>query len=168
MTRIVEWEERDSDYQEGARYKVDAYHLIGPGAKLSREERISILPELLRSPEPLDRILARTYLYQLHATLPPVWVVVETEDSPNLNRTPPTLFPYDPLRQAWSAHVDREQADAWCAVTQQNSDAQVAKNGWGEGSRRTFAVQLLDGVDAQYLRKPGSDPAVYCTAFTNR
>lgn len=149
------------DYGPGGQYAWDGRY---PDSRLGYldgsipvgDDAVAQLSTLLLSPEIEDRLKARVILAQLRATLPAVWIVREAEDSPNLNRD-------DWPRQfrptfAWSAHVDREDADAWCAMFQAASDALVDRYHWGESARRKFEVALEAGAPASQLRQPGATP----------
>lgn len=154
--------QHDGEYAYGGYYPRDAYQWenLPP-----REEWVNQLPALMVSPEISDRVLARIILTEIKATLPETWLVVEAEDSPNL-QNPRRIGSWTPTSNVWSAHESFEDATAWCESYQTLSDAHVdAHPWWGEQARRKFVVILAAGALVSYLRQPGADPARHNSAF---
>lgn len=123
------------------------------------------LSAFLTSPDVEDRIAAHNFLANFRARLPEVWVVIEDLDtSPNLQSDfgvdrKSRGVDYAVRFHTWSAHVDKEDADAWCALFQQRSDDHVnAHPWWGEQAHRKFTVVRAAGAPVSQLRQPGAEP----------
>lgn len=112
------------------------------------------------SDDPLDRVAALAFLHEQVVRLPVLWVVIEDpRESPNLQRDGRVTTAERQIQQGWSAHVDRADADAWCAMFQAKTDAQCDRHPWwGPSSRRVFTVVLAAGAPASQLRQPGATP----------
>lgn len=123
------------------------------------------LSAFLTSPDVEDRIAAYNFLANYQARLPEVWVVIEDpETSPNLQRNfgvdrKARGVDYAVRYHSWSAHVDRADADAWCALFQRKSDEDCDRHPWwGPQSRRKFVVIRGAGAAVGQLRQPGAEP----------
>jgi hypothetical protein len=149
----------DGEYGYEGRYPDSRWNYL-EGSIPEGDDAIDQLPALLRSPEWEDRIRARVILHNLRATLPEMWVVRESEDSPNLNRDGHRTFR---TLDAWSVHEFEEDAIAWRDMFQRKSDAIVARHGWGPSSVRKFEAVRAAGAPAGQLRQPGATP--WTTAF---
>jgi hypothetical protein len=113
---------------------------------------LAALPALFTHPEPGARLRAYLYLdaLQEEAVLPPgTWCVTET----------------NPMRRdehVWSAHLSREEAEAWCAAWREAHAEQLARHPhWSPSAVRTFAVSQRDGVHVTRLKRPGIDPTIH-------
>lgn len=157
----------DGEFGYGGRYP-DSSRQYEPGSlDHDRLTRISMLPDLLASDDPMDRVRAHVYLREITATVP-AFVVVETAESPNLRRDGERMLE-SRMRQrmAWSAHLDEADAQAWRDDIQRRADAQRAKHPWwGPESARIFGVEHWDHAPVYALRQPGADPRRHCTAFS--
>lgn len=115
------------------------------------DAEIEDLHYLAVSPDWQDRVRAEILRRDISITLPDGFpCIYETADSPNNSKS------LNPRPQPWVVSPDTEMLHRLLPDYQELWDSYTSQ--WGSGSRRIFAVGLLDGVAPNRVHRPGTTP----------